>query len=839
MTMDNCLISAVEQGEISEGEAAWIKNIFDGYRKKAKAKGTATADMDAKAQTARRLQAEANLKRRRTLLQAKAQKQVVADTLTYRTAKGEEDIAEGTVALLEHNGTAPYQSVEGLRKAIIGRAHADLSELLQKFERTKLAGVTPDKADLENIVRAAFGESTKDPAARAFADAWLQVAEGLRQRFNRAGGDIGKLENWGLPQSHDPAALLKAGRDTWKDAITGRIDLARMRHSVTGDEILDSEIDEILNGIWDDIVTNGWAAREASQAPFGRGAVAKQHGEHRFLIFKSADDWLAYQRDFGQGDAFAAMMNHINLMARDIAAIERLGPNPNAMLTFLKQRIEKAAAEKLIDEAVPFAGSRAQAQSRANSRNRTIDNMWEAYRGQAEVAVDTQAASFFAVTRNWLTSAILGGAVISAVPTDPIFQKISRQFNGIPALNTLFDLVGQLRKSNRMESVRSGLILDSAMHTFGAQARYLGTLSGPEWSRWLPDRVIAWQGLTAWTQAGRHSFGLSFMGMLADRAGKSLAELKRAKEDTLEWATARTLERWGFSAEDWNTIRGAAQHKRDGATFLRPNEIAAVDERLAERVLEMILMETEHAVPSGTLRGRAMTRMGSKPGTLWGEVVRSAAMFKSFAVTYMLLYGSRAWREFGRSKAAGARYAASVTLTTAMGGAVSLWLKDIVAGRDPRPIMGKDGNPLPFAGAAFMQGGGFGIMGDFLLGDLNRYGGGLSSMIGGPVADTATDFTNLTLGNAIQFASGETTNAAEEARRFVEKNTPGRSLWFLRLGYDRVLMNNLRRLTDPKADKAFRRRSRYTRDLGTGTWWSPGNTLPERAPDLNVLRPGS
>ncbi|WP_281932209.1 hypothetical protein [Roseibium album] len=839
MTIDNCLTSALDQGDITEREAAWIKNMYDGYRRKAKAKGTATADTDAQAKTAKRLAAEAAQKRRRTLLQAQAQKRVVADTLTYRTAGGDQDIAEGSIALLEHYGTAPFQSMEGLRKSIVGRAHAELSELLQKFERTAFLGRTPDTADLDNVVREAFGEGTKDPAAKALSDAWLRVADGLRQRFNRAGGNIGKLENWGLPQAHDPNALLRAGKQTWKDAIRGRIDLGRMRHAVTGDEILDDEIDAILDRIWGDIVTNGWASREPSQVANGRGAVAAQHADHRFLIFKSSDDWLAYQRDFGQGNAFAAMMNHINRMARDIAAIERLGPNPHAMLTFLKQQIEKAAAARLTDDAVPFAGWRSRAVSRARGKMSAIDNMWEAYRGNSEVAVDTQVATGFAITRNWLTSSILGSAVLSAVPTDPIYQTLARRFVGIPALSTMRDLAGQIGKSGRMEGVRSGLILDSAMHTFGTQARYIGTLSGPQWSQMLPDRVLAWQGLTAWTQAGRHSFGLSFQGMLADRAGKSLAELGEAKADTLEKATANALERWGFTPEDWDAIRKSKVHKRDGATFLRPQEIADVDETLAERVLEMILQETEFAVPSSTLRGRAFTKFGSRPGTLWGEVVRSAAMFKSFAVTYMLLYGSRAWRQFGASRAAGARYVSAVTLTTAMGGAVSLWLKDVAAGRDPRPIMGKDGNPLPFAGQAYMQGGGFGIVGDFLLGDLNRFGGGLSSMVGGPVIDTLTDFIGLTLGNGIQFASGDTTNTAEEARRFLQKNFPGRSLWFARLAYDRMLMDNLRRWTDPKAEKAFQRRSRYVGDLGTDTWWSPGQNLPERAPDLDPLPPGT
>lgn len=839
MSIENCLISAMEQGEISDREAAFIKNIYDGYRKKAAGSGTADDDLQAQAKTARRLAEDAVEKKRRTLLQAKAQKTVVADTLAYRTATGKADIGEGTIALLEHYGTAPFQSVEGLRKAIVGQAHAQLTELLQKFERTAFLGKTPNKADMKNIVRELFGESTGDPAAKAMAEAWDQVSDGLRQRFNRAGGAIGKLENWGLPQVHDAKALLRAGKDEWKQAIRNRLDLSRMRHPVTGDEILDFEIDGILDRVWGDIVTNGWASREPSQASVGRGAIAGQHAEHRFLVFKSADDWLEYQRAFGQGDPFASMMNHINGMARDIAAIERLGPNPQAMLTFLKQRIEKAGQARKTGEAVPFAGWQARADSRARGKIAAIDNMWEAYRGNAEVAVDTHMASGLSVTRNWLTASILGSAVLSAIPTDPIYQMLARRFVGIPALNTLRDLAVEMRKGSRMESVRGGLILDSAMHTFGTQARYLGTLSGPEWSQVLPDRVLAWQGLTAWTQAGRHSFGKSFQGMLADRTGKSLAELQAAKSGTLEKATGNALERWGFTAEDWDKIRGAALHNRDGATFLRPQEIAAVDERLAERVLEMILQETEYAVPSGTLRGRAFSRFGTRPGTLWGEVVRSAGMFKSFAVTYALLYGSRIWREFGRSRAAGAGYAGAILLTTSIGGAMSLWLKDIAAGRDPRPILGKDGNPMGFAGQAMMQGGGFGIFGDFILGDINRFGGGIGQAIGGPIADTATDLVNLTVGNAVQLATGDTTNAAEEARKFIAKNTPGRSLWFLRLAYDRWLMDNMRRLTDPKAEKAFRRRGRYVSDLGTDTWWAPGQGLPARPPELDVLRPGS
>src|SRR5690606_18588066 len=141
---------------------------------------------------------------------------------------------------------------------------------------------------------------------------------------------------------------------------------------------------------------------------------------------------------------------------------------------------------------------------------------------------------------------------------------------------------------------------------------------------------------------------------------------------------------------------------------------------------------------------RAGIRGGTRAGTFWGEIVRSAAMFKSFGVTFALLYGARFWRAWSSNKAAGAGYAAAVLATTTMGGALSVWLKDIVAGRDPRPIHDEDGSSLPFMGAALLQGGGFGIYGDFLFADLNRYGGGITGTLTGPVVERLNTLRELT-----------------------------------------------------------------------------------------------
>ena len=77
-------------------------------------------------------------------------------------------------------------------------------------------------------------------------------------------------------------------------------------------------------------------------------------------------------------------------------------------------------------------------------------------------------------------------------------------------------------------------------------------------------------------------------------------------------------------------------------------------------------------------------------------------------------------------------------------GGVALQMKDVARGRDPRPINEK------FIFAAMAQGGGWGIFGDFLFSDMNRYGRGGMSTLAGPIYGVGEDAFRLTLGNIQQ-----------------------------------------------------------------------------------------
>jgi hypothetical protein len=152
--------------------------------------------------------------------------------------------------------------------------------------------------------------------------------------------------------------------------------------------------------------------------------VATRRQDHRFLVFRNADSWLQYQERFGNPDPFDSMIGHIDNMARDIAVMERLGPNPASTITYLQQVIRKNAAGD------------ARAENRANRKAVQLEDLYGAIMGRNNSPVDSRFAYTMAGTRQLLQSAQLASAALVAV-TDLNFQRITRNFNGLPQVGTI------------------------------------------------------------------------------------------------------------------------------------------------------------------------------------------------------------------------------------------------------------------------------------------------------------------------------------------------------------------------------------------------------------------
>ena len=216
-------------------------------------------------------------------------------------------------------------------------------------------------------------------------------------------------------------------------------------------------------------------------------------------------------------------------------------------------------------------------------------------------------------------------------------------------------------------------------------------------------------------------------------------------------------------------------------------------------------------------------------GTFWGEVMRNVALFKGFPVSIMHQHFNRLMAQKGITKKA--EYAAWMFLGLSTMGMLGEQMNNLASGKDPVVMdpSSKEGRNAWYR--AIMRGGAFGLLGDLVFGDVNRWGGGLWQGLLGPVARQAEDTVKLTLGNIQQLAQGAETNAGRELSRFVQAMTPGRSAWFAKLALERLIFDQLDYALDPNASEAFRRvEQRAQNELGQQFFWRPGQTTPDRAP---------
>lgn len=855
MGFRDCLLSALSQGDITKQEADDLLRRFDEeYAQARLSLGDDAAAGAAKAKLEKDLRAEHFEARRRAMLQIAAQDRLAEYFAGFRNVHGRADIFEAALNKIENYGFAGTSSIAGRSKAIVSLVHGELSDMLLTFRRSQVTGARLNQAAIADVVRESLGEATGKPEAKAMADALQNVFEALRQRFNAAGGAIGKIEGGYLPQKHDPRALLAAGREEWKTFTKPLLDMQRMRDPLTAEQLTPARLDQVLDAAFDQVTTDGWIRAKPSGQPAGNGALATSRAEHRFLHFKDADSWSKYNEQFGSGDPMKAVFNHINGMAKDIAVLEEFGPNPNSTVEWMKQLVQAEAAKTIAGRPSLYdAGSKTSAWifDKLNYAPWRIDAVYQYVRGRN--IVSGSIAAGFANTRNVLSSALLGSASVLAATTDPFIDAAARKMSGLPVAKALWGILDAFRQTaTREKAVRSGIILDDFLHITGDEARYAGELSGSGWSRALAERTMNWSGLQPITQARKHVFALDFQAAMADHAEIAFDELPHYLK--------RTMEGYGLGRTEWDVIRATAPHTPGGgAGFIRPIDVAALGQgpalpkvqkllgidaqdadaaaeqtargvrHIAEKYLEMILQQTERAVPEGTARARSVVTGLAPRGSVFGEIIESGLQFKSFALSFTTLQWQTIAQEGGLGSARGAAYASSLGIMLALGGGAALQLKNMANGKDMQPM-----NDPRFWIQALQTGGGIGLMGDFLFADVNRMNHSLGTQLLGPTVGLATDIIKGTAGNTQEAAQGKPTHVGREAVQFAGRYTPVMgSMFYLRTAYRRVFLDQLQYLADPDAHRNFReQQQRLYRETKQDFWWRPGQAVPDRLPRL-------
>lgn len=440
-----------------------------------------------------------------------------------------------------HGDMSGIQSIDSKARAIASVYRGDLVDFYTNVKGG--LGVFTDAELVQKIVRERFGDNTGDPLAKKISDKMGEVFDGMRERFNRAGGDIGKLDDWGLPQTHSLEKIVLAGKQAWVQKAEGLIDTSKYVHE-DGTYYSQQEIRELLEYSYETLSLKGTNKTEIGRQSFGGNSkVTSRHSESRVLHFKDAESWMEYQSEFG-GMPFVDLVEaHINGLSKDIALVENLGSSPkNAMRILMDAADAKDREKKLID----------------TEKNGTLERakvMFSEFMGENTPQREVLANLGLAY-RSMNVASMLGGTTISSVTDQAMIAKTA-SIHGIAFRKTFGELLTQLNPKNKEDRELAHSLGLATEEMLGSIARWsddgLTSVHGKSQklarvSSGIASQVMRISGLNALTAASK----VGFSKMLMHKYGTLTRSKAWADLDAMD---RELMEKTGLNERAWEVMR--------------------------------------------------------------------------------------------------------------------------------------------------------------------------------------------------------------------------------------------------------------------------------------------
>lgn len=718
------------------------------------------------------------------------------------------------------------KSTNALRQAYEGDYLGSMLAAIQR-ERPHLVGVLHDQKldddvfrEMRELRQGGQPGITGNKDAQFLAKVFADHAEMVRVELNRLGASIGKFDGWGGVQTHDDVKMIGAGKDAWVGYIAAKLDLERtFPEGVSGGEVA-----RALGDIYDTIITG--IDNSTSPAEMGQRVnpanLARSLGRSRVLHFKDAEAALAYRQEYGYGNTVSGMFSHMRNSARIAAVMSTWGPNPNVMFDAVAATLEKRVKA---DPALSPAQKQKQI-SQLNTQAGALRAAIDIATGLASRPVDVTWSKIGSDARALQSMGKLGGAVLSSFG-DTISAASASQFRGSGFFTGLTrQLAGIMSGRPKAEQAEIGFLIGEGFdgligHIVSPQAATDGVVG--KLGR-MQELFFRLNGLTWWTDVGRATAARVIAAEMGMRAGQAFDQLPPQYRHVLELN--------GIDAARWAVIGQANLRNVNGQAYVTPDRIRAMPdeafmdifpariaaargdpERIAyviqdaRRDVELSLRrfiadETNYGVIKTDAKTQRWMTVGHRPGTFAGEAMRFIMQFKGFPLAFTDRVIGRAL--FGHRKDASKleRFAHIGALLggLTMAGYASMTAKDIVKGywppRDPA-------DPRTWLAAA-QQGGAWGIYGDFLFSQTNRFGGGIIETAAGPTLGSAGELFgiyNEAMLYGLDKASGDEGRfSASNTLNWALGNVPGLSLvnlFYLKPAMDYLWLNSLRETLAP------------------------------------------
>lgn len=688
-----------------------------------------------------------------------------------------------------------------------------------------------------------FGKDSGDPQAKAAAKAVRAAMDEMFEAAQHAGIADNPLENWTLPQKRDWTRM--GDRETWIKKQMERLDLSEFVEP-DGSQMSPERIRETLEESFATLATNG-ANKLDGQGGKGKLGVRGP----RQLHYKDGASLKAEMDDYGYGFNLKEIVrSHIRSVARDLAIADREGYMADTDVA------ERAAAAHAADLAAVTSAHDKRTIEKTYTK---FKRNWQVLR-RGSVPGNARWANAMRLVRSVMSSSMLGAS--NALP-DPGMAAVYLNSIHLNIGHFLQDMGAGMvaTKANRFRIGQAGIFMEGlhdAAQRFGEDT-FAPTARA---ANFLNHGVYVGSSLRMWDRGQASGIGGAVMRTLGEHLHKMPDDFEKLDAPSLDY-----LRRKGVTQELWQTWRLADLDKGpDGnAPMLTPDSIAEIpDEKLEPIARAKLGAKASDAAVAAQVRalrrdaqvkllssiytdmqaaGRGFSGMSIRDqvdqgydrleaGTFMGELIRTLVMIRQVPIGIFKTHMLDVPKRFD-SRLARWMYRAKFLAATTLLGGLGVQLKNIAFGADPDNMQ----DPK-FWAKALAASGGLGLYGDALFSPANsEHPEGLATKIAGPLGTATDDFTKIFMEAKADPAKFTDNRWQGELLRFVRNNaTPFMRLWYVRAAFDHLVYQQMQEMLNPGYNERVRHRMLHPGgdQAPRPTWWSPGETQPERAPDLGA-----
>ena len=749
-------------------------------------------------------------------------------------------------------------SRENIQSEWLGRAAPTNAAMDFRLKKAGLSQAAISGQLDREVVRAMWTRRTGEAAdvsapAKEMAETYGPVLDQMRDLQNQHGARIGEDVNHVTHLWNDRLLMLRGGR-----GATGPIETdeafrrwysiwepAQSERTFEGMELREGETPEQARlrfgrSFFDASVSNvhmtppgvaGFWTDEEGMPSFvppafeGTHNLARRVSQQRVAFFKDADSWFEYNQKYGRyRTIYEAVQRTVDQSSRNIALMDKLGTNPAANLNQIIRRVQEIYRDDL-DGGAKFAKAIP-----------GIQNVMARLDGSANIPIQSMWLSLGEGAREYYDMVSLGGVGVthfaSVWATVPTELRHHGAGVGTDALG-LGNLGGALANTGRVLSMllhgKGPMERQEIMADLGAYAGGLTYSLSRNWDILLnkdggtpPMGRIAALHTLFMKATGIHYLFDSVRAGVREWAAANLGRQLDRGLTELDPHLQQMLAKYGIRDAEWQQLRGLTDLPTwQGRTYLTPKDAlrTPAGQALADKLMMYYHDAGDHAVVVPGVRERAMLYGALRPGDPRYEMYRLLYQFKIWPVAAANQILGREIHLALNAKDAAWGLGLTIALST-LGGYTRMALNDLATGNVPR-----DPRSPETLMAGLAQGGGLGIFGDLLFGEVNRLGAGGLTALGGPLMTDGDHLVRLYGRWLTSLRTGGRYDPWTDVARFAVNHGPFANLVYLKGALDYMLWYHLFETASPGWWERTNRRMQIEQGR-TMAGYVPGGKIP-------------